>query len=34
MKNGRTYETTESTEKYSVSSKREDKKAETSGGGE
>jgi hypothetical protein len=34
MKNGRTYETTEGTEKHSGSSKRVDKKAETSGGGE
>ena len=31
MKNVRTYETTEVTEKHSVSSKKADKKAETSG---
>jgi len=34
MKNRRTYGTTEVAEKYSVSSKRVDKKAKTSGGGE
>jgi hypothetical protein len=33
MKNGITYETTEVTEKHSVSSEKADKKAETSGGG-
>lgn len=33
MKKGRTYGTTEVTEKYSVSSKKVDKKAETWGGG-
>jgi hypothetical protein len=34
MKNGKTYETTEAAEKHFVSSKRIDKRAEASGGGE
>jgi hypothetical protein len=34
MKNGKTYETTETAEKHSVSSKRIDKRAKASGGGE